>query len=41
VPTARFNRVLWKGHMGATPYPVFKRAVATGAIAGKIVADDD
>lgn len=28
VPTAQFNRALWKGLMGAKPYPVLKRNVA-------------
>jgi hypothetical protein len=28
VPTARFNRVLWRGLMGAKPYPDFKLLAA-------------
>src|SRR5262249_19377987 len=32
VPTARFNRVLWKGLMGAKPYPDLKRLAVSGRL---------
>ena len=33
VPTAKFNRVLWKGLMGAKPYPELKRPLASQQLA--------
>ena len=40
VPTAKFNKILWRGLMGAKPYPDLKRFIAQ-RVATKVRVDND